>query len=124
MSNLKPESHEAPVEISTPPADGHAVNWNSYVRRCQVIFLVVFCTTLAMVATSYAHIGNGWTLRVTLILATAVFNAFLVAGYLMHLLSEKRLVYTVLSFTVVFFIGLMGLTLWAMSNFPTGTVSR
>ena len=44
-----------------------------------------------------------------------------VAGYLMHLLSEKKLIYTVLMFTVFFVIGLFGLTLWAMTDFPTGT---
>ena len=74
-----------------------------------------------MIAISYSHIGQGWTLKVTLILAIAVVNAFLVAGYLMHLLSEKKLIYTVLAFTVCFFIGLVGLTLWAMGDFPLGT---
>jgi hypothetical protein len=44
-----------------------------------------------------------------------------VAGFLMHLLTEKKMIYTVLSFTVFFFAGLMGLTLWAMSDFPLGT---
>jgi len=39
----------------------------------------------------------------------------------MHLLSEKKMVYTVLAFTVFFFAGLMGLTMWAMHDFPTGT---
>jgi len=48
-------------------------------------------------------------------------NAFLVAGYLMHLLSEKKLIYTVLIFTVIFAIGLMGLTVWATNGFPPGT---
>jgi len=97
------------------------VNLNSYFRLCGVVFLVVLCTTSAMIATSFAHLGDGWTLKVALILAIAVVNAFLVAGYLMHLLSEKKLVYTVLIFTVFFFIGLMGLTMWAMNDFPTGT---
>jgi hypothetical protein len=40
----------------------------------------------------------------------------------MHLLTEKKLIYTVLAFTVFFFIGLMGLTVWAMNDFPTGTL--
>jgi hypothetical protein len=62
-----------------------------------------------------------WTVKVTLILSIACCNAFMVAGFLMHLLSEKKLIYTVLIFTVVFFIGLMGLTIWAMTDFPTGT---
>ena len=44
-------------------------------------------------------------------------NAFLVAGYLMHLLSEKKMIYTVLAFTVFFFAGLMGLTIWATQRF-------
>ena len=64
-----------------------------------------------MIAASFSdHLGSGWTGRVAVILGIAVINAFLVAGYLMHLLSEKKLVYTVLCFTVFFFIGLMGLT--------------
>jgi caa(3)-type oxidase subunit IV len=101
------------------------VDLNHYIRLCGVIFLVVLCTTSAMIATSFAHhLGEGWTLKVTLILAIAVVNAFLVAGYLMHLLSEKKLVYAVLGSTVVFFIGLVGLTLWAMGGFPPGTATH
>ena len=41
----------------------------------------------------------------------------------MHLLSEKKMIYTLLAFTVFFFAGLMGLTLYAMQDFPTGTTS-
>lgn len=104
--------------------DDHAVDFNSYVRLCAVIFTVVAIAISAMVATSFSHIGEGWTLKVSLILGIAVVNAFLVAGFLMHLLSEKKLIYTVLAFTVCFFIGLVGLTLWAMGDFPTGTVTH
>ena len=100
----------------------HPVDFKSYLRLCGVVFLVVLCTTSAMIATSFStHLGEGWAGRVAVILAIAVVNAFLVAGYLMHLLSEKKLVYTVLGFTVFFFIGLFGLTVWAMQDFPVGT---
>jgi hypothetical protein len=44
-----------------------------------------------------------------------------VAGFLMHLISEKKMIYTVLAFTVFFVIGLFALTLYAMHDFPTGT---
>jgi caa(3)-type oxidase subunit IV len=124
MSEAKVDNHKPPDDVHAPAADGHAVDLNHYIRLCAVVFLVVLCTTSGMIAASFSHIGEGWTLKVTLILAIAVVNAFLVAGYLMHLLSEKKLVYTVLSFTVVFFIGLMGLTLWAMAGFPPGTASH
>jgi caa(3)-type oxidase subunit IV len=99
----------------------HSVDLKSYLRRCAVIFTVVLCANLLMVATSFARLGDGWTLKVTLILAIAVVNALLVVGYLMHLLSEKKTIHAVLLFTGCFFIGLMGLTLWAMHDFPTGT---
>jgi caa(3)-type oxidase subunit IV len=102
----------------------HSVNLKSYIRLCAVVFLIILCTTSAMIATSFSHIGTGWTLKVALILAIAVVNAFLVAGYLMHLLSEKRLVYIVLGFTVFFFIGLMGLTIWATGDSPIGTITH
>ena len=101
-----------------------AVSLKNYIRLCAVVFLIVLCTTSAMIATSFSHIGEGWTLKVTLILSIAVVNAFLVAGYLMHLLTEKKTIYMLLAFTVILFIGLMGLTLWAMGDFPTGTITR
>jgi hypothetical protein len=44
-----------------------------------------------------------------------------VAGFLMHLISEKKMIYTVLAFTVFFATGMMWLTLYAMQDFPTGT---
>ena len=100
------------------------VSLQSYIRLCVVVFIVVVCTTSAMIATSFSHLGDGWTLKVAIILGIAVVNALLVAGYLMHLLSEKKLIYTVLGFTVFFVIGLIGLTVWATNGFPPGTVSH
>src|ERR1039458_1653382 len=94
------------------------VNLKSYIRLCAVVFVVVLCTTALMIYASFLpHFG--WTAKVTMILAIAVVNAFLVAGYLMHLLSEKKMVYTVLIFTV-----LMGLTMFAMNDFPPGTATH
>ena len=107
-------------------ADPHTgdINFNSYIRLCAVVFCVVLVAVGCMIATSFSHIGQGWTLKVALILAIAAVNAFLVAGYLMHLLSEKKLIYIVLGFAVIFFIGLMGLTIWAIGDFPAGTATH
>jgi hypothetical protein len=104
----------------SPSDAGHPVDFNSYVRTCAMVLCVVIAASAMMIWISFLP-HYGWPLKVTLILAVAVVNAFFVAGFLMHLLSEKKLVYTVLMFTVGFFIGLMGLTLWAMNDFPTGT---
>lgn len=100
------------------------VSLQSYIRLCSVVFCVVVCAVGSMIGVSYSHIGEGWTLKLILILAIATVNAFLVAGYLMHLLTEKKLVYTVLAFTVFFVIGLFALTIWAMYDVPHGTAVR
>jgi len=109
------EGHH-PIE---PHAD-HPVDLNAYIRRCVAVFVAVVCATSLMIYTSYLpHFG--WPAKVAMILAIAVCNAFVVAGFLMHLLTEKKMIFTVLGFTVFFFIGLMGLTVWAMHDFPVGT---
>ncbi len=45
-------------------------------------------------------------------------NASLVAGYLMHLISEQKMIYTLLAFTGIFFAGLMGLSIFAAHDVP------
>jgi caa(3)-type oxidase subunit IV len=101
-------------------SDSSAPDLKSSLRRCGLVLLAVACTTAMMISTSFSHIG-GWPVKVAAILAVAVVNAFLVAGFLMHLLTEKKMVYTVLAFTVCFFAGLLGLTVWATQDFPVGT---
>ena len=96
------------------------VSIQSYVRLCAIIFGVLLATTACMIYASFLpHFG--WPAKMAIILAIASVNAFLVAGYLMHLLSEKKLIYTVLAFTVFFVIGLFALTIWAMNDFPPTT---
>src|SRR5882724_10863913 len=120
MSELKTASqHNAPLTDESE-LHGHPVDLKNYIRRCGLVFLAVICTTSLMIYASFLpHFG--WPAKVAMILAIAIVNAFIVAGFLMHLLSEKKMVYTVLAFTVFFFAGLMGLTVWAMNDFPTGT---
>ena len=103
-------------------SDSHPVDFKSYLQRCIYIFIAVLCAVALMIYISYLPMAQySWAIKVAMILAVACVNAFLVAGFLMHLLSEKKLIYTVLGFTVFFFAGLMGLTLYAMQDFPTGT---
>jgi|SRR5450756_493113 len=99
------------------------VTMQSYYKLCKIIFAVILLAVGSMIYASFLpHFG--WPAKVAIILSIAVVNAFLVAGYLMHLLSEKKLIYTVLTFTVIFVIGLFGLTLWAMTDFPVGTATH
>jgi len=99
MSDPKPESFE------------------SYARRCWIIFAAVVCVTLIMVATSFVHLSQPG-LSIGLILGCAAVNAFLVAGYLMHLFSEQKMIYALLIFTAFFFVILMGLTVFHPFDMP------
>jgi cytochrome c oxidase subunit IV len=58
------------------------------------------------------------TLGIVVALIIATVKAGLVAGYFMHLISEKKAIYATLAATAFFFAGLMGLTLWSMNDFP------
>ncbi|MFO1511472.1 MAG: hypothetical protein U1F83_00920 [Verrucomicrobiota bacterium] len=96
--------------------DSQPESFKNYTRRCLYFFLAILCGTGLMVATSFTPLGN--SLRITLILLIASFNAVLVSSFLMHLITEKKLVYTVLVFTAIFFVVLMGLTMWAHGDVP------
>jgi FtsH-binding integral membrane protein len=99
-----------------PPED-----LSQYGKRCLTVFAVVMAVTLVMVGIFYAHLANQ-TLAIGLTLAAAAVNAFLVASYLMHFLSERKLIYIVLTFTAIFFVGLMFLTIFARHDVPLGTM--
>lgn len=79
------------------------------IRRETRVYLVVFVSlavlTLVTVGVSYLELSTG--MAIALALAIASVKGFLVAGYFMHLLSEKKLIYLVLAFTVFFFIVLL-----------------
>jgi hypothetical protein len=97
-------------------SDSHSESYKNYTRKCLVIFLAVLCGTGLMLGASFASLASG--VRIALILTIACVNAFLVAGHLMHLISERKIVYIVLTFTVIFFTALMGLTFWAHADVP------
>jgi hypothetical protein len=102
-------------------SDSHPVDFKSYLRRCVYVFIAVLCAVSLMIFISYLPQSYSWAMKVGLILTVACVNAFVVAGFLMHLLSEKKMIYTVLAFTVFFVAGLFALTIYAMHDFPAGT---
>jgi caa(3)-type oxidase subunit IV len=53
---------------------------------------------------------------VAIALFIACIKGFLVAGYFMHLISEKKMIYGILIATLFFFAGLMYLTIWSMNK--------
>jgi cytochrome c oxidase subunit 4 len=95
-------------------ADGHAGHTPEEIRAETRVYLIVFgclaALTAATVAVSYLRLEMHEAVIVALIIASI--KGFLVAGYFMHLLSERKLILSVLVLTAMFFIFLIGLPLW------------
>jgi len=103
--------------------DGHSVeDIQKHVRRYLIIGVALMVGTGLTVWASLidfdklvhgaqSHGSNTINIIIALIIAT--FKGFLVVGFFMHLISEKKMIYSVLVFTVFFFVALMALTLWS-----------
>ena len=82
------------------------------VRRYLLVFAALLVGTIVTVLASFIDFGHpGANIAVALFIA--IVKASLVAGYFMHLLDERKLIYGVLGATFFFFAGLMYLTLWS-----------
>ncbi len=102
---------------SSTPSKGHSASHGhhdvaSEVRRYLIIFAALCVGTIVTVLASYINFGSS-TMNIVVAMIIACIKAFLVAGYFMHLLSEKKMIYAILVATVFFFAGLMYLTLWS-----------
>jgi cytochrome c oxidase subunit 4 len=84
------------------------------VKRYLFVFYALIVGTIVTVMASRLHI-NSVALTVAIALFIACVKGFLVAGYFMHLISEKKMIYGILLATVFFFAGLMYLIIWSMS---------
>ncbi len=84
------EPHDAPPTGHSEVPE-HPVDFNHYLRRCAYIFVAILCAIGAMVWISYLPAHYTWAAKAAMILAVAAGNAFVVAGFLMHLISEKKI---------------------------------
>ena len=83
------------------------------VRKYMIVFAALIVGTFLTVWVSYIDFGgHARNVAVGLIIATV--KAALVAGFFMHLVDERKMIYGLLGATVFFFVGLMYLTLWSM----------
>jgi caa(3)-type oxidase subunit IV len=105
-------------------SDAHSSDhFSHHVRRYIIVFVALLVGTVVTVLASFIPFPHR-ALNIGVALLIACTKAFLVAGYFMHLISERKMIYSILAFTAFFFIGLMGLTLWAYGDFPFQTVTH
>ena len=90
---------------------GNHADIDRQVRTYVIIFVTLMALTFVTVAISRLHLPTH--LAVALALAVASVKGGLVAAYFMHLVSERKLIYWVLWFTVSCFIAVLLLPLWS-----------
>ena len=93
----------------------HTEDFSHHIRRYLLVFFALIIGTAFTVWASYIHFGSR-EINVAVALIIACVKAFLVAGFFMHLISERKMIYYVLAFTAFFFAGLMYLTIWSMAH--------
>ena len=99
-------------------SDDHSPEqFSHHVRRYLFVFYALLFGTVITVAASYIPFGHH-AVNVGVALFIACGKAFLVAGYFMHLISERKMIYGIMAFTAFFFVGLMFLTIWSVADFP------
>ena len=84
------------------------------------VFVALLIGTVLTVWLNYFHFDSV-ALTVSIALFVATVKASLVAGFFMHLISEKKAIYAMLAATVFFFAALMYLLVWSRGQLPKGS---
>ena len=100
-------------------AHSHA-DIKKHVRTYMVIFFALLVGTGITVWLNSVHFESV-ALTIGIALFVAIIKASLVAGYFMHLLSEKKAIYMMLAVTVFFFAAMMFLFVWSRDQLPRGS---
>lgn len=89
---------------------GHSVEEvRKETRGYILVFVALAVLTLVTVGVSYLHLSFGAAVALALFIASI--KGSLVAAFFMHLISERKLIYSVLILTVIFFVALLLLPL-------------
>src|ERR1700704_3434402 len=101
-------------------AGSHSHDISKHIKVYVGVFLALLLGTILTVSMYYIHFER-MAVTVTIALFIATIKASLVAGFFMHLVSERKAVYAILLATVFFFVSMMYLTVWARGEMPRGT---
>jgi cytochrome c oxidase subunit IV len=105
-----------PSSTAAPHVDDHTVEeMRHHIRRYLIVGVALAIGTALTVWASLINFGS-IEINVVIALLIASAKGFLVAGFFMHLVSEKKMIYAVLGMTAFFFTGLFFLTLWSMAH--------
>ena len=119
----QPQDKATDATAGAAPVQHTPGHFSHQVRRYLFVFYALLFGTIITVLASYIPFGNR-AINITVALIIASGKAFLVAGYFMHLISERKMIYGLMAFTAFFFAGLMFLILWSFGDSPHPNISH
>jgi cytochrome c oxidase subunit 4 len=108
-AQTSPAEHAA-ESVAVPPAHHDDHNSPEHIKKEIRVYLLVFAALAVLTAiTVWLCFGLHMPVKMAILIALIVasIKGFLVAGFFMHLLSERKLIYAILGLTVFFFAVLM-----------------
>lgn len=103
---------------TTAAHDPHGHDVKKDVKKYLLVFFALLVGTALTVGMYYVHIPSvATTIAIAVFIATI--KSALVAGFFMHLISERKAIYAILLATVFFFAAMMYLILWNRAEVPT-----
>ena len=100
----------------------HSHDISKHVKVYVAVFVGLLAGTILTVGMYYWNPFQSVAATIAIALFIATVKASLVAGFFMHLISEKKAIYAILVATVFFFTGMMYLTVWSRGEMPKGTI--
>ena len=97
----------------------HAHDIKKEVKIYISVFVALAAFTVITVTISYFRLNLRLAIALALFVATV--KASLVACYFMHLISERKLIYAILTLVVIFFLTLLFLPVLNQQDLITGT---
>ena len=90
-------------------SETHHEDVESHVKTYIAVFAALAVGTVVTVVASNLHLGIVLAIIVALLIATV--KGSLVAGFFMHLVAERKVIYWVLALTATFVVAMLGLIL-------------
>jgi len=84
-----------------------------------MVFGALLVGTFLTVAMYSVHF-DAMAVTITIAVCIATVKAALVAGFFMHLISERKAIYAIMLATVFFFASMMYLIVWSRGELPKG----
>ncbi len=99
----------------------HSHEVSKHIRIYLIVGIALLVGTVLTVLMNRVDF-NSIAVTIAVALFIACVKGFLVAGYFMHLLSEKKMIYSILGATAFFFAAMMYLIIFARDDTPRGSL--